>query len=186
MTRRRSVGEPRVLLAAAFVVYVLLLGWIILWKLEVPHVGDGSLRVVKLLPFFASGDAGASAPLELLVNLLLFIPLGTYLGLIVPGMRWGRATVTILGASFVLEAVQYVLALGSSDVTDLIVNTAGGLIGFGGLALARSRFKGTATALMTRGCIVVTVVLLVLVVLFVVSPLRFAPPPPAAGIESTS
>lgn len=184
MMRGGAVGGPRVLLTAFFVVYLAVLGWIILWKLEVPHVGDGSLRVIKLVPFIASGDAGASAPLELVVNLLLFVPLGTYLGVLVPAMRWGRAALTILGASFSLEVIQYALALGSSDVTDLIVNTAGGLLGFGVLALARRAVGSRATVSMSRACIVVTTALLVLAVLFVLSPLRFAPPPPAAGVES--
>lgn len=181
MMLRRAVGGPRIL-PAFFAVYLAVLGWIILWKLEVPHVGDGSLRVIKLVPFVASGDAGASAPLELVVNLLLFVPLGAYLGLLVPGMRWVRAAVTILGASFVLEAVQYALALGSSDVTDLVVNTAGGLLGFGVLMLARRAAGIRATAFMSRVCIAVTAALLVVAVLFVLSPLRFAPPPPSTGI----
>jgi len=33
---------------------------------------------IKLVPFAASGGAGASAPAEVLVNLVLFIPFGAY------------------------------------------------------------------------------------------------------------
>ncbi|MGV2984512.1 VanZ family protein [Microbacterium sp. AGC85] len=183
---RSSAGPSRILLPAMFAVYLLLLGWIILWKLEVPHIGDGSLRVIKVVPFVANGDAGASAPLEIAVNVLLFVPLGAYLGLLAPAMRWGRAAMAILGVSLALEALQYALALGSSDITDLIANTTGGLLGIGVLTLMR-RAKGSgAVGLMVRACIIVTVVLAVLVMLFVLSPLRFAPPPPAAGIESAA
>ena len=181
MMTRSSAEASRALLPAMFAVYLVLLGWIILWKLEVPHVGDGSLRVVKLVPFIANGDAGASAPLEIVVNVLLFVPLGAYLGPLAPAMRWGRAAMTILGVCLALEALQYALALGSSDITDLIANTTGGLIGFGMVVLVRRAKGSNAAGLLARACITVTVVLAVLVVLFMLSPLRFAPPPPAVG-----
>ena len=35
----------------------------------------------------------------------------------------------IAGISLLLEITQYILAIGSSDITDLITNTAGGLLG---------------------------------------------------------
>lgn len=181
---RSSGGPSRALLLAMFAVYLVLLGWIILWKLEVPHVGDGSLRVIKFVPFIANGDAGASAPLEIVVNVALFVPLGAYLRLLAPAMRWRSALAVILGMSVILEAIQYALALGSSDITDLIANTTGGLLGIGVLALMRRAKGNRAAGLTARACITVTAILAVLVMLFVLSPLRFAPPPPAIGIES--
>ena len=42
-----------------FVVYLALLVWIVLFKLELPHVGLGELRVVKLVPFVSDGMNGA-------------------------------------------------------------------------------------------------------------------------------
>ena len=35
----------------------------------------------------------------------------------------------IAGTSFLLETTQYVLAIGRSDITDVLTNTAGGLLG---------------------------------------------------------
>ena len=49
----------------------------------------------------------------------------------------------VAGASLGLEVAQYVLAVGSSDITDVVVNTAGGLAGIGLLALARRRLRAT-------------------------------------------
>ena len=46
--------------------------WTVLWKLEVPWVGGE--RMVKLVPFVATGGAGASAPLEVVVNLAALRP----------------------------------------------------------------------------------------------------------------
>ena len=35
----------------------------------------------------------------------------------------------IAGTSFLLETMQYILAVGRSDITDVLTNTAGGLLG---------------------------------------------------------
>ena len=53
----RNSTKPR--LVVLFVVYLILLGWLVLWKLDVPFVG-GVQRVIKLVPFAPSGDEGAS------------------------------------------------------------------------------------------------------------------------------
>lgn len=84
-----SPPSPRhhpVLLVIAFAVYVALLAWVILWKLEAPWIGDaaGFARRLKLVPFVPSGDAGASMPAELLINLVLFVPFGLFAGALAP------------------------------------------------------------------------------------------------------
>lgn len=54
-TRSASGGLP---LVALFVVYLVLLSWVVLWKLEVPYVGGGALRRIKLVPFAPTAEAG--------------------------------------------------------------------------------------------------------------------------------
>jgi len=95
-------ARGRGILIAAFVVYFALLTWVVLWKLEVPWIGEAALlpRPLKLVPFVASGDAGASAPVEVVINLVLFIPFGLFMGALAPlaasstsprqGMRFSR------------------------------------------------------------------------------------------------
>ena len=78
-------------------------------------------------------------------------------------------------ASVLLEVAQYGFAVGSSDVTDVIVNAAGGLAGFGLLALPRHRFQARTTAVMTRVCSIGTVVALLAIGIFIASPLRYGP-----------
>ncbi|HYJ51136.1 MAG TPA: VanZ family protein, partial [Microbacterium sp.] len=81
-------SEPgaRALLVVPFVAYLVLLVWIVLWKLEIPWIGEAALipRPIKLVPFLPSADADASAPIEVVINLLLFVPFGLYLGLLAP------------------------------------------------------------------------------------------------------
>lgn len=144
------------------------------------------LREIKLVPFVPSGRVGASAPFEVGVNGVLFVPFGIYLGLLASSWPWWKAAGPIAGASLVLEVAQYVLALGSSDVTDLIVNTAGGLAGVGLLALARRRLQARTATVMTRVCSIATVLALLAIAIFVASPLRYGPQREAAVVSMHS
>jgi glycopeptide antibiotics resistance protein len=165
------------LLVALFVVYLLLLTWIVIWKLEVPWIGEAwSLpRPIKLVPFLASGDAGASNPVEVIANILFFVPFGLYLGLLAPSWRWWMATAVFVGASLVLEITQHLISVGSFDISDVISNTAGGLAGLGLLALARRRLQTRATVFMIKVCLVGSVILVLAVAIFVASPLHYGP-----------
>ncbi|HEX7659524.1 MAG TPA: VanZ family protein [Pseudonocardiaceae bacterium] len=166
-------GE-RVLLVVLFVVYLALLAWIVLWKLEIPYIGGGALRQIKLIPFAPGAGDGPSKPFEVVANLLLFVPFGVYLRLLAPSWPWWKAVGVVAGASLLLETAQYVLAVGNSDVTDLVVNTVGGLAGIGLLALARRRLRARTARVMTRVCSVGTVLALVAVGAFVASPLHYS------------
>ncbi|WP_242609576.1 VanZ family protein [Agromyces ramosus] len=170
-----GVRNPMPALIAVFAVYLVLLAWIVLWKLDVPWIG-GVQRVIKLVPFVPSGGDGASAPSEVVANLLLFVPFGVYLGLLAPSWPWWRVAGTVAGASLSLEATQYVLAIGSSDVTHLIVNAAGSLVGIGVLALARRRLQARTAAVMGRICSIGTVLAVLACGILVASQLRYGPP----------
>ena len=166
-------GHDRGLLGVMFGIYVILLTWIVLWKLEVPYVGTGVLRNIKLVPFAPSGGAGGSPPGEVAVNLVLFVPFGVYLGLLAPTWAWWQRLGVIAGTSLAFEVTQYVLAIGRSDISDVMTNTVGGLLGLGLLALARRRFGSRTASVMTRICGVGTIILVFVAAAFVLSPLHF-------------
>lgn len=182
----RSVDGRQWVVVVLFGIYLLLLVWIVVWKLEAPHVGGGALRRVKLVPFVTAGDDGASSPVEVLANVLLFTPFGVYLGLIVPSWSWPKRVAAVAGASLLLELTQYVLAVGSSDVSDLIANTVGGLVGMGVLARARHGLRERTAALMPRVCLTGTVLAVVLVGAFVASPVRYAQRDPGVAPERSA
>jgi glycopeptide antibiotics resistance protein len=108
---------------------------------------------VKLVPFVAAGGNGASQPDEVVANLLLFMPFGVYLVLLAPTWRWWRIGAVLAGSSAVLEVTQFVLSVGSSDVTDVIVNTAGGLAGAALLVAAGGRRSRRTAVVMGRICV---------------------------------
>lgn len=162
-------------LVALFVVYLALLVWIILWKLEIPWVGKAALlpRPWKLVPFVASGDAGASTVAEVAANIALFVPFGIYLGLLAPLWRWWQPTAIFVGSSVLLETVQHLLSTGSFDTTDVIDNTVGGVVGLALLAVARWQLRARAVTIVTRICLIGGVVAVLAVAVFIASPLRY-------------
>lgn len=175
----RSVSSPaaswRGWLVALFVVYLVMLVWIVLWKLQLPYVGEGELRHIKLVPFAPTTEDGASEPFEVVANLLLFVPFGLYLGLLAPSWSTWKLAGVVASSSLALEVTQWVLSIGSCDVTDLIVNTTGGLAGLGLLVLARRRLRDRAGTVMTGVCSIGTVLSLLAVGIFIASPLHYTP-----------
>ena len=170
---RRSRG----ILIVAFAVYLALLAWVVLWKLEVPWIGEaaGLARPIKLVPFVPSGDAGASTPAEMLINLVLFVPFGLFVGALAPTWSWLKAGAVALAVSLVLETVQHLISTGSFDTTDLIVNTAGALVGWAVFVLVRRASGERTPIVMTRICVIVSALALVAVVAFVASPMHYGP-----------
>ena len=171
-TRARTATQLR----ALFVVYLALLVWVVLWKLEAPWDAEPGGRIVKLVPFVATSGAGASTPFDVVANLLLFLPFGLYLGLLAPAWRWWKVAGAAATVSVALELMQYVLAVGSSDLTDVVVNTAGAVTGLGLLAVTRRRLRTRTATVMTRACAIGTVLAVLASVVVVASPLRYGPP----------
>ncbi len=68
---------------------------------------------------------------NLLGNIAAFMPMGFLLPLVSKKFNGFFKTVLLsAGFSFVIETVQYILAVGAADIDDLILNTAGAIIGF--------------------------------------------------------
>lgn len=161
---------------ALLAVYLVLLAWAVLWKLEVPHTGGYGRDRVQLVPFGLAGGDHVVVPSEIAANLLLFVPLAVLLGLLAPARPWWWPVAVTAGTSLALEAVQLALAVGIADVTDLLVNTAGGLAGAGLLALARRTLRERAAVVVTRVCAVAVGLAVLGAAAFVASPVRYTAP----------
>lgn len=69
--------------------------------------------------------------LNLMGNVLAFMPFGFCWPLLHKNRpNWFATTMTALSFSFLMETVQLVFKLGSFDVDDILLNTAGGLLGY--------------------------------------------------------
>ena len=112
-----------------FGVYCILLIWIILFKLSASLEDIKMMagrRAVNLIPFYYDNEVSMHLS-EVIKNLLIFIPFGLYLGML--GMGLGKSALTGFIFSLTMELCQYIFAIGGSDITDIITNTLGTLIG---------------------------------------------------------
>lgn len=81
-------------------------------------------RSLNLTPLAMSGGRR-----EVLFNILAFIPFGILLTMNTPKISFlNKLAISIL-LSFSFESLQYLLAIGATDITDLITNSLGALLG---------------------------------------------------------
>lgn len=112
-----------------FIIYLFALLWILLLKLGVRFSYMG-VRSVNLIPFseplILNGKIDAG---EMILNVVIFVPLGIYAGILFERWNFGKKLLFFFLISFIVEGLQFILAVGAFDVTDIITNTLGGIIG---------------------------------------------------------
>ncbi len=113
-----------------FAIYMVLLVWIIVFKLQFSISELDTCRSINLIPFYYDNEVGVRFHLtEVLENIAIFAPLGIYLCMLKHEPRFFIKMMFILGTSLALEVLQYIFAIGRSDITDLLTNTCGGILG---------------------------------------------------------
>lgn len=167
--RDTVTDRARAVLFLLFTVFLALLVWAVMWKFDLPWVGDGGSKPAKLVPFVATEHFGPSAPREVLANALLFLPFGLYVGALAGPRDWWRAVSGAAMLSLMFEIGQYVLGIGSADTTDLLMNTAGATLGVGLWAALRTMTGERRAALLVIGTGSVASVMAVLLSVFVFS-----------------
>lgn len=121
-----------------FTIYIFLVIWIILFKLAISIDQLPQFRSINLIPFYYPNKTTYQIR-EVLDNLIIFIPFGLYL----KTLNIDSKRTVFLGFlfSFSLELSQYIFCIGASDITDLITNTTGALVGVGIYFLLKKIFK---------------------------------------------
>lgn len=107
-----------------FIIYLLAICWILLLKLGV-QFSYMDKRSVNLIPFSGPGIL----TVENILNVVIFVPLGIYAGSLFQLWIFWKKFVFVFLFSVLLEGLQYILRIGAFDVTDIITNTFGGIIG---------------------------------------------------------
>ena len=140
-------GKQKFLVSVLFLIYLALLVWIILFKLQFNINDLDTVRSINLIPFYYDKEIGTVFHLkEVFENLLIFVPMGIYLQMLLPKCRFHGKLIIIAGTSLLLEVAQYVLAIGRSDITDLITNFMGGLLGLALYGMMARLLKNRETA----------------------------------------
>lgn len=109
------------LVKISFVLYFFLLTWIIVFKFRLDITTLRYLRSINLIPFKENELK------EIFINIFLFIPYGMYLREL--SSKKSLTVAMIVLTSFLFELLQYILHIGISDITDIMMNTLGGIIG---------------------------------------------------------
>ena len=140
--------RSKMLTATLFAIYLIALSWIVLFKMQLDFapLANMNLRNINLVPFAQSAVLNGKVNLsEIVLNIAAFIPFGVYMSML--RGKWGffQKLAPIFGLSLVYEVVQYALAIGASDITDLIGNTLGGAMGIALFFLLRLLLKGRTT-----------------------------------------
>ena len=121
-----STNELTILL---FVIYLIVLFWILLFKLGV-RFSYRENRTVNLIPFkehlTLNGKTDFS---EIIMNVVIFVPLGIYAGSLFKKWRFVKTLFFFFFISLIVEGLQFILKVGAFDITDTITNTLGGIIG---------------------------------------------------------
>ncbi|WP_296702170.1 VanZ family protein [Algoriphagus sp.] len=107
------------------VIYLVVLGWIILFKLGV-QFSYMEERKLNLILF----SNGYYSTMEIILNVVIFVPLGIYLGILLKEKSLFLKLLSFFLVSLILEGLQYCLKIGTFDITDLLTNTTGGIIGY--------------------------------------------------------
>jgi glycopeptide antibiotics resistance protein len=81
---------------------------------------------------------------EILMNVVVFAPVGLFLGFTFSELKWKGILVVAVCISLLIEILQFILHRGFSELDDVMHNTIGCLLGYGAYKLARYGFKKIA------------------------------------------
>jgi len=127
-------------------IYLIVLFWIVVLKLNV-QFSYGNLRSVNLIPFseplIVNGKLDFS---EMILNVVIFVPLGIYAGILFKRWLIGKNLFLFFLTSLICEVSQFILGVGAFDITDIINNTLGGFIGLMIYKGIEKAFKNTVKA----------------------------------------
>lgn len=111
-------------------IYLVIVTWIILFKMQFPISSMSHYRGINLIPFAGSVIVNGKIQIqEIIDNLIIFIPVGVFLCMLKKQWQFWKKVLPVLGLSLLYEMLQYVLAIGATDITDVISNTTGGVAG---------------------------------------------------------
>ena len=105
-----------------FIIYLIALFWILLFKLGV-RFSYMEKRNVNLIPF-SKIDVS-----EIILNVVIFVPLGIYAGVLFKRWVFVKKLVFFFLISLMFEVLQLIFRIGAFDITDIITNILGGIIG---------------------------------------------------------
>jgi glycopeptide antibiotics resistance protein len=104
-------------------------------------------RTVNLVPFNQLFIVNGKIDFpEIIMNVVIFVPLGIYAGMLFKKWGFGKNVFFFFLISLMLEVLQYIFSIGAFDITDTITNTFGGIIGWMLFKAIEKAFKSSIKA----------------------------------------
>ncbi|MGG0250564.1 VanZ family protein [Peribacillus frigoritolerans] len=166
----KSKNNQKKITAGLLAVYLFALTWIIVFKMQFSFQGLPDFREINLIPFAGSANVNNQIDFnEIIYNVLAFIPFGIYISMLKSNWSFLKRITVIAGVSLLFEGLQFIFALGASDITDFMGNTLGGIIGVGVYIVFCKLFSTKATKILnvlaSIGTIFIVALLLLLIYL---------------------
>lgn len=159
-------NRQKFLTLGLFTVYAFLLVWLILFKFQTNISDLNHIRNINLIPFAASMVVNGKIELrEIIYNVLVFVPMGIYISIFKSKWSFLQKILPCLGVSVLFEVLQYIFAIGATDITDIIGNTLGGIIGIAMYGLIKRLFKDRAITVVNVMALISSVLVMVIMIL---------------------
>ena len=110
--------------------YLIALTWVIIFKLQFPIENLPHIRNINLIPFTESVIINGKIDIsELFLNTLAFVPFGLFIHILREQKSIPKQFIPIICTSLLYETTQFAFSIGATDITDLILNSLGGITG---------------------------------------------------------
>lgn len=165
-----SNEKKNTLTIVLFMIYVLALIWIILLKLQFSFAEIDRARSINLIPLQGSVIINGIVSLnEIFDNIIVFIPFGIYINMLKNKWSFIQKVLPIISVSLTFEVLQFIFAIGRTDITDLLGNTLGGIIGIIIYAVLLRIFKNKTIKIINTVALILTVCALALITLLLIA-----------------
>ena len=112
--------------------YLLFLTWIIIFKLQYSLDTLPYIRNINVIPFAQSVIINDRIQYsEIIYNAIVFLPFGILISILWEKKSFFIKVLPIFCTSLAFEIIQFIFAIGATDITDLLMNTLGGIVGVG-------------------------------------------------------
>ncbi|WP_122639480.1 MULTISPECIES: VanZ family protein [unclassified Romboutsia] len=139
-------------------IYFCILIWIILFKMNLSFSEIDNNRSINIIPFSGSVIVNGKIYIsEIINNILVFVPVGIYTCMLKQDWSFTKKTSVAFLISLSVEVLQFIFAIGATDITDLIGNTLGGVIGIGIYSISSKVFKSKTVSIFNTLAFIATV-----------------------------
>ena len=111
-------------------------------KFNGPHTGPGNFTPFKTIWSLLNGRTNhLIAMVNLLGNIVPFMPVGFLAPLVYRKMTWQKSLVLAVAVGFAMEGMEVVFRVGIFDIDDVILNAFGVMIGYWVFAMFERRMR---------------------------------------------